>query len=659
MEKNQTNLSLCLVVCAYLFTHLSHGQQDDRKEEVIVADSVNTEVLVTQELVIQGFTDGATDIHGTLNADRINVTDGLSMESDIFTNGHWISHQSFDQSGPVDITGRGIYIAADGRVGVGVNDPQTRLHVNGLIQSGGLRSQGPIVLGSNVISYDGNADGLRSTADGKFAIGDIYPLKKLHVDGGIKANGTIKADLDLVTERDISVARDLQVNGISKVQSLKIFKNLQTNGHWLSYDGTGQGIYIDEQGKVGIGTDSPNNKFTVDGNTKVNGQMILGTGMRTDEKWISSDGSTNAGMQVALDDASNMEVNLKAPQLKKASSLNFSSLGNNKTWRMISWNDLDNKEGKFELRFVETRAGSTEAKTALTASKDGYIGIGMHNNEVPKDALDLVMPSNNTLKLRYTVDNNQHYTVGLDQGGTDFGIHRQKSGWNGGNPYNILSFQEDGSTGVVSVGADQVQLNGEVVVTGQQNARIKFQDDGTTNTYSIVSLAEENADRFKIEIGGVAVLNIAQPHDPNAEKVVNLGWSESHTYINGDMTVVNGDLELNGAGGPDYVFAEDYDLLSLKEVEQYINEYHHLPRVRSAAEFEAEGLDVKEISFKLLEKVEELTLYTIEQQHQLEEKAAENLQLNAEVNRLKAEVEDFKSWVQSQLEEPQAKSGEK
>jgi hypothetical protein len=63
---------------------------------------------------------------------------------------------------------------------------------------------------------------------------------------------------------------------------------------------------------------------------------------------------------------------------------------------------------------------------------------------------------------------------------------------------------------------------------------------------------------------------------------------------------------------PDYVFHIGYRLPPLPEVEQYIQEHHHLPEVPSAAEVEKEGLDVGDNQAVLLKKIEELTLYIID-----------------------------------------------
>ena len=67
----------------------------------------------------------------------------------------------------------------------------------------------------------------------------------------------------------------------------------------------------------------------------------------------------------------------------------------------------------------------------------------------------------------------------------------------------------------------------------------------------------------------------------------------------------------------DYVFEEDYSLLSLEEVEEYICAEGHLPNVPSSEEMIENGLDVEETNRMLMEKVEELTLYLIEQNKEL------------------------------------------
>lgn len=69
----------------------------------------------------------------------------------------------------------------------------------------------------------------------------------------------------------------------------------------------------------------------------------------------------------------------------------------------------------------------------------------------------------------------------------------------------------------------------------------------------------------------------------------------------------------------DYVFEEDYELMSLKDVEIFIRENKHLPGICSAETLVEEGIDLGAMQAKLLEKIEELTLYLIQKDKEIEE----------------------------------------
>jgi hypothetical protein len=70
---------------------------------------------------------------------------------------------------------------------------------------------------------------------------------------------------------------------------------------------------------------------------------------------------------------------------------------------------------------------------------------------------------------------------------------------------------------------------------------------------------------------------------------------------------------------PDYVFKKNYKLLSLKETESFIIENGHLPEIPSADEIKISGLSLADMLTLQMKKIEELTLYVIEQQKQIEE----------------------------------------
>lgn len=78
---------------------------------------------------------------------------------------------------------------------------------------------------------------------------------------------------------------------------------------------------------------------------------------------------------------------------------------------------------------------------------------------------------------------------------------------------------------------------------------------------------------------------------------------------------------------PDYVFTKDYNLMPLKEVEQFIQKNGHLPNIPSAAEVAESGFETGEMNAKLLEKIEELTLHMIELEKKVDQLTKENAAL--------------------------------
>jgi len=136
------------------------------------------------------------------------------------------------------------------------------------------------------------------------------------------------------------------------------------------------------------------------------------------------------------------------------------------------------------------------------------------------------------------------------------------------------------------------------------------------------------------------------------------GFGNYHLFIRNDgkvsigldptvATTFNGDYKLyvekgimteklkvaliNTADWADYVFADDYQLMPLDKVSAYVKKHKHLPGVPSAEEVHESGIDVATMDAKLLEKIEELTLYMI----QLKE---ENEVLKEEMEQLKNKI---------------------
>lgn len=99
--------------------------------------------------------------------------------------------------------------------------------------------------------------------------------------------------------------------------------------------------------------------------------------------------------------------------------------------------------------------------------------------------------------------------------------------------------------------------------------------------------------------------------------------------VNGKIGAKEVQVENTSAAWADYVFDADYNLRSLEEVQAYINQHKHLPEIPSADEVKRDGHKLGEMDVLLLKKVEELTLYAI--------------RLQREVNTLKDQLEKMKN----------------
>ena len=86
---------------------------------------------------------------------------------------------------------------------------------------------------------------------------------------------------------------------------------------------------------------------------------------------------------------------------------------------------------------------------------------------------------------------------------------------------------------------------------------------------------------------------------------------------------VNGTIRANeiivNTTGADFVFAEDYKLRPLSEVKTFIQENKHLPEIKSAQEMQENGVGINELQTQLLQKIEELTLYIIQQEERIKD----------------------------------------
>lgn len=161
-------------------------------------------------------------------------------------------------------------------------------------------------------------------------------------------------------------------------------------------------------------------------------------------------------------------------------------------------------------------------------------------------------------------------------------------------------------------------------------------------------IAVDRNSSYRVAMNGQTDGYIAGRNDAVEQKF--LIHSNGNSYFNGGNLLIgktsqaNSAYKLDVAGpiraneivvnttGADYVFEADYPLKTLDETKAFIRENGHLPGIPSAEDMQENGMSVGELNTKLLEKVEELTLYLIQQDEKLQEQQKMILELQRRMN---------------------------
>lgn len=190
-----------------------------------------------------------------------------------------------------------------------------------------------------------------------------------------------------------------------------------------------------------------------------------------------------------------------------------------------------------------------------------------------------------------------------------------------------------GSTGNVGIGVvnpgTKLSVNGGVFVKGNaetyNNGELRISTSSGSWTGDNLVLAQKN-DHALIETwSGDKPLVLMLGSGPSSSNPYrgNVGIGTTHPTqklsVNGTILAKEIIVSTASTNWPDYVFEDYYNLISLKEVENYIKLNRHLPGVPSATKIESNGLAVGEVQKIQMQKIEELTLYVIELQKQIDE----------------------------------------
>ncbi|OFZ28171.1 MAG: hypothetical protein A2437_02440, partial [Bacteroidetes bacterium RIFOXYC2_FULL_40_12] len=140
-----------------------------------------------------------------------------------------------------------------------------------------------------------------------------------------------------------------------------------------------------------------------------------------------------------------------------------------------------------------------------------------------------------------------------------------------------------------------------------------YHNTGTMRTDGTFQVGP-NGDRFLVNTSGQVLIGTTTTALNTAYKLAVAG------------KVLAEEVQVSAAGTspwPDYVFAPGYNLRPLAEVERFVKENRHLPDVPTSTDVEQNGVGLGEMNALLLKKIEELTLYVIEQQKEIDKLKAE------------------------------------
>jgi hypothetical protein len=216
----------------------------------------------------------------------------------------------------------------------------------------------------------------------------------------------------------------------------------------------------------------------------------------------------------------------------------------------------------------------------------------------------------------------------------------------------VLNHQESGSFTLINNGLGlRLEENGNISVGDNSNAYFSVNTDGNVgigtdepvaklevkgilSDFNYLIGLEQGYGIFSDNIGnGIGGETRLWFNTPNNGSIVfgprssennlnNIRFRAQKSRFEGNLEVVGSatvcQIVVEPIGWCDYVFEDDYELMELSDLELFVKSNKHLPDVPSEAEIFESGIDVAEMNMMLLEKVEELTLYIIQLQKEVE-----------------------------------------
>ena len=226
----------------------------------------------------------------------------------------------------------------------------------------------------------------------------------------------------------------------------------------------------------------------------------------------------------------------------------------------------------------------------------------------------------------------QNYGIVIGSGGSEsFPLVNETKGimmgTNSEHPTLVLTAGDYIRTGKVGIGKRDPQAKLHIRSNFDEDAGIILEPGQTQTNGAFIQLRDES---HRISVGTSGAMSItagAKPLSLEGSRVTLTGkvGVNTNNTVSGYAFAVDGGivtdevLILDVEDWPDYVFGQNHRLMPLGELKAFINKNSHLPEIPSAQEVEENGVNVAEMQKLLLKKIEELTLYTVEQQRLIEE----------------------------------------
>jgi hypothetical protein len=189
----------------------------------------------------------------------------------------------------------------------------------------------------------------------------------------------------------------------------------------------------------------------------------------------------------------------------------------------------------------------------------------------------------------------------------------------------------DHGTGNVGIGTANPGSDLEISDNSGSEVSLIFNEGGTDRWTIGIDTSPDNY--FTISSSGNLGSEKFVVNPSNGYVGIGTTSPQSKLAVNG--TITSKEIVVTDSGWSDFVFEPDYPLISLEDVAQYIKETKHLPGIPSAEEVKENGVAVGEMQSKLLQKIEELTLYTLGL-HEQNKKQQETIEeLRKEIDLLK------------------------